>query len=418
MYTRNIRERILESLEEFRIVYVPGARQVGKSTLARKLSEEEGRQYITLDEQASRDSAASDPEGFIESFEGNVSIDEVQYVPDLVLAIKQVSDSLPPQQKGKFLLTGSTDLFSGKMVTDRLPGHMDTLTMYPLTLSEIQAGPHNIVDRIVDCDFAQQHEGGTIFSKHALCQRILYGGYPEIQGKSIRARTGWFRSYVQARIVKDFEQIYSGRGNYVSHAGALLHLLSGRCGNLLSYKNLSGELGIGDEKTKRMTLALEQMFIVHKVAGYTRNRSKRLAVTTPKIYFVDTGLACYLLGIRREDQLLASQFFGGLLENFIMLELCKNAVFSNNEVEIYHFRDNQMREVDVILEEPDGKISGVEIKAAKSIAKSDFSGLANLAKYSGSKFKQGILLYSGNRILPMKIEQYTFHAVPFSSIYT
>ena len=104
MYKRHIQKRILESLEEFRVVYVPGARQAGKSTLVRQLSEETGRQYITLDEQALRDSATSDPEGFIDAYEGeDVCIDEVQYIPDLVLAIKQVSDLLPPQQKGKFL---------------------------------------------------------------------------------------------------------------------------------------------------------------------------------------------------------------------------------------------------------------------------------------------------------------------------
>ncbi|MCY4357486.1 MAG: DUF4143 domain-containing protein [Gammaproteobacteria bacterium] len=416
MYERHIRKRILESLEEFRIVYVPGVRQSGKSTLARQLSVETGRQYISLDEQVSRISADSDPEGFIDNFKNDqVCIDEVQYVPDLVLAIKHVSDQLPSHQKGKFLLAGSTDLFAGKTVTDRLPGHMDILTMYPLTLSELEGNSNNTVDRIINFDFAQRDD--TISSKHALCQKILGGGYPEVQGKSARARTNWFKSYVQARIIKDFEQIYSGRGNYVSHAGALLDLLSGRCGNLLSYNNLSNELGIGDEKTNRMTLALEQMFIVHKVAGYIKNRSKRLAVTTPKIYFVDTGLACYLLGIRKEEQLLTSQFFGGLLENLFMIDLCKNSVFSDNEVEIYHFRDNQKREVDVVLEEPGGKISGIEIKAAKSIMKSDFSGLVNLANYSGNRFKQGILLYSGNRILPMKIDQHTFHAVPLSSLY-
>ncbi len=417
MFARHIRKRIVESLQEFRIVYVPGARQAGKSTLARQLSEETGRQYITLDEQASRDSATSDPEGFIDAFEDEeLSIDEVQYAPDLVLAIKRASDLLRPDQKGKFLLTGSTDLFAGQAITDRLPGHMDTLTMYPLTLSELEGKPHNTIDRIINSSFAKQ--GGVIASKRDLCEKILGGGYPEVQNKSVRARTSWFRSYVQARILKDFEQVYSGRGNYVTHANALLSLLSGRCGNLISYNNLSNELGIGDEKTKRMTLALEQMFIVHRVTGYIKNRSKRLAVTTPKIYFVDTGLACYLLGIRTEEQLLASQFFGGLLENFILIDLCKNAVFSNNEVEIHHFRDNQKREVDIVLEEPGGIVTGVEVKATKSISKSDFSGLATLANYSGKKFKQGILLYSGDKVLPMKIDDHTFHAVPFSSIYS
>ena len=416
MYKRHIQKRILESLEEFRVVYVPGARQAGKSTLVRQLSEETGRQYITLDEQALRDSATSDPEGFIDAYEGeDVCIDEVQYIPGLVLAIKQVSDLLPPQQKGKFLLTGSTDLFAGKEVTDRLPGHMDTLTMYPLSLTELEGKTHNIVDRILSSGFVKN--GDVLTSKQDLCEKILNGGYPEVQSKGARARTSWFRSYVQARILKDFEHVYSGRGDYIAHANALLNLLSGRCGNLLSYNNLANELGIGDEKTKNMVVALEQMFIVHRAIGYIKNRSKRLAVTTPKIHFIDTGLACYLLGIRTQEQLLASQFFGGLLENLLFIDLCKNAVFSNNEVEIYHFRDHQQKEVDIVLEEPGGMITGIEIKAAKSLSKADFSGLASLASYAGSKFKQGFLLYSGERMLPMKIDKHSFTAIPFSSLY-
>ncbi|MFT6957686.1 MAG: putative AAA+ superfamily ATPase [Halieaceae bacterium] len=416
MYERHIKKHILESLQEFRVVYIPGARQAGKSTLIRQLSEETGRQYITLDEQTSRDSAASDPEGFIDVYEGeDISIDEVQYIPDLVLAIKQVSDLLPPQQKGKFLLTGSTDLFAGKEITDRLPGHMDTLTMYPLSLTELTGKTHNIVDRIIDANFIKK--GDVITSKQDLCEKILNGGYPEVQSKSARARTSWFRSYVQARILKDFEHVYSGRGDYIAHANALLNLLSGRCGNLLSYNNLSNELGIGDEKTKNMIIALEQMFIVHRAMGYIKNRSKRLAVTTPKIHFIDTGLACYLLGIRTQEQLLASQFFGGLLENLLFIDLCKNAVFSDNEVEIYHFRDHKQTEVDIVLEEPGGMITGIEIKAAKSLSKADFTGLASLASYAGNKFKQGFLLYSGEKILPMKIDNYSFTAIPFSSLY-
>ncbi len=245
---------------------------------------------------------------------------EVQYIPDLVLAIKQVSDLLPPQQKGKFLLTGSTDLFAGKEVTDRLPGHMDTLTMYPLSLTELEGKTHNIIDRIIDSSFVKK--GDVITSKQALCEKILNGGYPEVQSKGARARSSWFRSYVQARILKDFEHVYSGRGDYITHANALLNLLSGRCGNLLSYNNLANELGIGDEKTKNMVFALEQMFIVHRATGYIKNRSKRLAVTTPKIHFIDTGLACYLLGIRTQEQLLASQFFGGLGNGVFRLRYC------------------------------------------------------------------------------------------------
>jgi hypothetical protein len=287
--------------------------------------------------------------------------------------------------------------------------------MYPLTIAETERKNDNIVDQLIG--FSLVKKATAVISKNTLCEKIITGGYPEVQSKSARARTGWFRSYIEARILKDFERIYSGRGEYIAHARALLSLLSGRCGNLLSYNNLAGELGIGDEKVKNITIALEQMFIIHRAHGYIKNRAKRLVVTAPKLHFVDTGLACHLLGIRNREQLLTSPFFGGLLENLVYLDIIKNAVFSHNEVEIYHFRSHQKKEVDFVLEEPGGLITGVEVKAAKSFSTSDFSGLAALATYAGSRFKQGFLLYTGDRILPMKINGHAFTAIPFSSLY-
>jgi uncharacterized protein len=415
MFERHIYARLLESLNAFRVVYIPGARQAGKSTLVRQIAKQRGLHYVTLDDSGARLAAETDPEGFVAEFlEGGLALDEIQYVPNLVFAIKQASDLLPPNEKGKFLLTGSSDLFAGKQVSDRLPGHMETLTLYPLSQSELSVRSRNTLDQIVEGEFASV-SGPT--TRGALCQAILAGGYPETQSMSSRARISWYRSYIDARILKDFEQVYSGRGDFVVVARALLDLLAGRCGNLLNFHNLANELRIGDEKTKKMTAAFEQMFIVHRVNGYLKNRSKRLAVTSPKSHFVDTGLACYLLGLRTREQLVTSSHFGGLLENFVLMDLCKNAVFSEHEVDITHFRDNYQREVDIVLEEPGGSIIGIEVKAAQSITKSDFKGLLALANYAGSRFSAGILLYSGDKVLPIKFGDFTFTAVPFASLY-
>jgi len=416
MIERSLKALLLESLNEFRIVYLPGPRQAGKSTLVKRLSEQTGRTYLSLDDKVLRDIAKQDPKGFIDSYEGkNITIDEIQYVPDLVYAIKQVSDQLSPKQKGKFLLTGSVDLFSSKAVTDRLPGHMDTLELYPFSLSEIDKSYSNPLDRLINSNFKANEK--SLFTKEYLCERILIGGYPEVQDRSKRIRSRWFRSYISARMLKDFDQLYDGRGDYLVHAEAMLSLLAGRSGNLMSYNNLAGEIGIGDEKSKNIIIALERMFIVKRFAGYLNNPSKRLAVTTPKLNFVDTGLACYLLGLKETEQLLRSPFFGGLLENLIVMDLYKNSIFSEEEVKIYHYRDNQKKEVDIVLEEPNGLITGIEIKASKSFSQSDFKGLISLAKYSKNKFKQGYLIYTGEHKLPVRIDDYQFWAIPFSMVY-
>ena len=154
------------------------------------------------------------------------------------------------------------------------------------------------------------------------------------------------------------------------------------------------------------------MFIVKRVPAYLKNRAKRQATRMPKLHFIDTGLACYLLGLRNEEQLLYSQYYGGLLENLIYMECCKHTQWAINEVSIYHFRDKRKNEVDIVLEQANGNIIGVEIKASSTVGINDFKGLSKLAEFAADKFSHGVVFYSGANILPFHQGENKFYALP------
>ncbi len=411
MYTRHLLPLIRELLADFRIVYLTGPRQAGKTTLARSVAGEVGMRYITLDDPAVLDSIRSDPHGFVRSLDAaRVVLDEFQYAPELIPAIKEASDRLMPQEKGKFLLTGSADIFRSAKAQEALPGHMARLELYPLSISEIASQRLNLVDFLIRGDF---HTSPAPFpSRDEIAGKILEGGYPEVQKRSSRARTIWFRSYVEGRLFKDFETLYAARGDYHSKLRALTPYLAGLSANLLKYSNIANDLEIDDRLTKSYVEILELLFIVKRLPGYLKNRAKRAATRMPKLHYIDTGLACHLLGLRSEHQLLQSGYYGALFENLLCMEVFKHATWAAEQAEIYHFRDRRKREVDIVLEHSGSRVIGIEVKASASVSANDFKNLANLAEFAGSDFDRGILFYTGERVLPFRFARRTFHALP------
>lgn len=162
---------------------------------------------------------------------------------------------------------------------------------------------------------------------------------------------------------------------------------------------------------------LELMFIIRRVPAWIKNRAKRQATQMPKLHFIDTGLASNLLGLRTPEQLVSSQFYGGLLETLVYMECCKQSTWADNDASFYHFRDAQKNEVDLVLEQNDGKIIGLEIKASASVSVHDFKGLKALADYAGDKFRYGVLFYTGKDILPFTQGENAFYALPVGLLF-
>jgi uncharacterized protein len=405
MYTRNLAPLITELLNEFRVVYLTGPRQAGKTTLVRAIADKSGMQYLTLDQQAVLESATHDPHGFIQSLAPQkMALDEFQYAPQLIPAIKAASDELPPDARGRFLLTGSADIFRSARVQEALPGHMARLELYPLAISEITGQSRNLIDYLIAGDFHAQSV--PPLNRAQLAQWILTGGYPEVQGKSPRARQIWFKSYMEGRLFKDFESLYAARGDYHSRVQALAPYLAGLSGNLVKYASIANEV------VKTYIEILELMFIVRRVPVWLKNRAKRQTTGMPKLHYIDTGLACHLLGLRTPEQLFGSQFYGGLLETLLYMECCKQAGWAQEDIALHHFRDNRRHEVDLVLELPNGDIIGIEIKASATVNMQDFKGLNKLAEYAGKKFRHGVLLYTGRELLPFTQGAHKLHALP------
>lgn len=408
---RHIKVRLVELLQDFRIVYLTGPRQAGKSTLVREIAKEQGMEYYTLDDAALAASAESDPHGLLAALPKPLVLDEFQMAPNLIGAIKMVSDNAAGQ-KGIFLLTGSADIFRSAQVQESLPGHMARLELYPLAQTERHGGESNAIDRLMEGRFEQTQL--KPLDRRELGELLLEGGYPEAISKSTRSRSIWFASYIEGRLLKDFEIMHNVKGDYHTKLSALIRNLAGMTGNLIKYANIANDLAQDDKTVKRYMEILELMFIIRRLPPYVRNSAKRAVVGMPKLHFIDTGLACHLLGQKSAETLHTLQFFGGLVENLVYGELLKHATWAEEEVSFYHFRDTARHELDLVIERGDGKVVGVEIKASMTVKPEDFSGLASFADYAGGKFLRGVLFYSGDKVLPFRINDYVFHALPIA----
>ncbi len=412
-FKRHIKARIIDLLNDFRIVYLTGPRQAGKSTLVKEIANEQGMGYYTLDDAALAASAGSDPHGLLASLPKPLVLDEFQMAPQLIGAIKMVSDNANGQ-KGIFLLTGSSDIFRSAQVQEALPGHMARIELYPLSHAERHEAHANAIDWLISGTF--EHAMLKPLDRKELGDLLMEGGYPEAIAKSPRSRSIWFASYIEGRLLKDFATMHHAKGDYHTKLSALIRNLAGMTGNLIKYANIANDLSQDDKTVKRYMEILELMFIIRRIHPYMRNSAKRSVVGMPKLHFVDTGLACHLLGLKRADTLHTSQFFGGLVENFVFCELLKHATWSEEDVNFYHYRDTARHELDLVIERSDGTVVGVEVKASMTVKPEDFSGLSIFAGYAKDKFLHGVLFYSGDKVLPFRINETIFHAVPISSL--
>ncbi|HEV3071132.1 MAG TPA: ATP-binding protein [Solirubrobacteraceae bacterium] len=385
---------MLESLSESRATALLGARQVGKSTLAQDLSRDEyPARYISLDDEAILNTALTDPRGFVADISGRAVIDEIQRAPRLLLAIKERLDR--DQTRGQFLLTGSANLLTLPTVADALPGRVEYVNLWPLSQGEMRGVPEKFIDTLFQGLFPEVT--GAPAGRLAVASLLTKGGYPELVGRSARGRSRFFSSYVASITGRDVSDIASLRN--VENVERLLHLIAARSGALANFRGMASELGLDANTVRSHTKVLEDLFLIRRLKPWLANLGAR-HVKTPKLYVVDCGLLAFL--VRANERRIAQDgaLLGMILESFVAMELLRQCDWAHELVSLFHYRDKEQREVDIVLESDGGEVVGVEVKASATPSRRDFAGLRYLRDKLGTRFKAGVVLYTGSDTLP------------------
>jgi uncharacterized protein len=395
LIARHAQSAVNAALADTRVVIVLGARQVGKSTLLEQVaaSEHANRELITLDDQAIRSAATLDPAGFIASLTTPVAIDEIQRVPELMTEIKLRVDR--DKSPGQFALTGSANLLEMKQVKDSLAGRAEYLRLHPFSQGELRSDRESFIPRLATGDFPRISNAPV--GRQAYAEMLATGGYPEAQGRTSGRRQRFFESYVEGILERDLASL----GDVADRAvvGRLLRAIGATSASELNIDRLSASLGTPATTIRRHLELLETLFLIRRVPAWSSNLLVR-TIKRPKIHITDTGLLASLVGAD-ERRIEKDLNLGGMFyETFAAVELDRQISWLDDRPQLFHFRDREQREVDIVLEHRDGSVSGVEVKASATVRAQDFRGLRHLKDKLGDRFKAGALLYAGANTVP------------------
>jgi predicted AAA+ superfamily ATPase len=375
------------------VVLINGARQAGKSTLTRLATASLDHAVVRLlDDPATLLAAQDDPTSFVEH-RGLMVIDEIQLAPELLSPIKVQVDLDP--RPGQYLLTGSSRILALRTLPDALPGRMEIIELWPFSQGEIDGQPDGFIDFAFRYGPRVEHQ--SELRKKDYLERAVVGGFPEAVHRTDRRRAAFFDSYLTTLIERDVLQLATieRRGDLMK----LLSLLAGRIGNLLVPATIAGQSGIPRTTLVRYLELLGSVFLIKSVPAWSTNVTQR-AVGTPKVAFVDTGIACHLLGQDPGRLGEPGGAAGPVLENFVVMELARQLTWSQQRATLSHYRTKDGAEVDAVIETPDGRVVAVEVKAGSSIRSEDLTGLRGLATALGDQLVAGYVLYTGQQTLP------------------
>lgn len=392
---RNVLDILRETLSDTPITVIQGARQVGKSTLARQVVDELGGALVSLDDAVALEAARVDPDGFLESTRGGLlAIDEIQRVPELVRALKASVDT--DRRPGRYLVTGSADLLDVPGVSDSLAGRAETVQLYGLSQGELSGHSEDFVTAVLDRgeDWLRAYESRR--TREEYLDIVTAGGYPEALRRSGRARDRWFDNYLERIVRRDAAEV--GRLQHLDRLATLLRLVAANNAGELVQAHLARDAGIPETSLAPYVRLLEQLYLVRRVPAWHSNLTKRV-VSRPKIAMLDSGLAAHLAGQSPDTLTTAAgqKHVGGLLEGFVTSELHKQRTWSASRFRIHHFRDRDGAEVDLMVETVQGEFIGIEVKAAKTVRDGDLAGLRLVRDRSGAEFRAGLVLHMGER---------------------
>jgi len=366
------------------VVLLRGARRTGKTTLAKQIARTaHPAQYLTLNDDSVLAAARNDPAAFFERLQSPVVLDDVQCAPDLLPAILAEVERHP--RPGRFLLVASTNVLLLPQLSKSLAGQIEILTLHPFSQGEIESVHENFIDALF-ADTLSPAGGDDLIA------RILHGGYPSaLERPDAESRRAWFDSYVTS-VLGDIRGL--SHIDALSSLPRLLALTAARTAGLLNFMDLARGSGIPQTTVKRYFALLETTSLARLLPAWASNLNSRL-IKAPKLYVNDTGLAACLLNLDEKRLERDAVLKAALLENFVAMELEKQAGWSPACPKLFHFRTAAGQKVDFVLENEEG-IVGIEVKAGATVAERDFHGLCALAELAGPRFRNGVLLHAGS----------------------
>ncbi len=359
MYIKRHMERVLEQITtQYPVLLVTGPRQVGKTTMLEHLAQKggQGRETVTLDDLTVRELAKTDPKMFFQLHKPPLLIDEVQYAPELFPYIKMMVDER--RQPGDFWLTGSQLFSMMEGVQESLAGRVALLQLSPLSYGEISEDDNALPFRLELSALTERQKQRTILDTPTVFQRIFTGGMPALVSGKYASASIFYSGYISTYLDRDVRRLSAGINdlkflNFMRSTAA-------RAGQQVNYKGIADDAEIDQATAKNWLHILEALGIVFLLRPYSNNVLKR-TVSTPKLYFYDTGLVCYLTRWSSPETAMSGAMSGALLENYTVAEIVKSYQNAGQEPYLYYYRDKDAREIDLLLEQ-DGKLFPIEIK--------------------------------------------------------
>lgn len=352
---RNLEKVVLEVTKEYPVVLVTGPRQVGKTTMLQKLMEGTDRNYVSLDDLNERNLAKTDPEMFLQLHKPPILIDEVQYAPELFVYIKIHVDKY--HNAGDFWLTGSQVFKRMSGIQESLAGRVAVLSLTSLSQAEICGGEMQPFTLDIE-ELSARRKERTEADTGVIFDRIFRGSMPAIVSEKNSNSQIFYSSYLTTYIERDVRELSDAIDSL-----KFLHFITAvaaRCGQILNIAEIARDADINQKQAKNWLGVLETLGLIFYLHPYSNNMLKRL-VKTPKLYFYDTGLVCYLTKWSSAETLQSGAMNGAILENYVVAEIRKTYLNCGKDPYMYYYRDKDAREIDIILEH-DGVLNPIEIK--------------------------------------------------------
>ena len=378
MYTRTILKEIRALAKEFRIITVLGPRQAGKTTLCRMAFPQY--QYLSLEDPDTRVYASEDPRGFLNQYRINTILDEVQRVPQLLSYIQTIVDE--DNLKAQFVLTGSHQLELGAAIAQSLAGRTALLTLLPLSMNELNQGATADIEEL-----------------NAL---LLDGFMPGKHADKI-GTARFYRAYFQTYIERDVRLLINLKDT--AKFEKFVRLCAGRVGQLLNQASLANDVGVSANTIADWISVLEASFIIYRLQPYYENLGKRL-IKSSKLYFVDTGLAAWLMGIETSTQMQRDPLRGNLFENLIVIETLKSKLNQGKDPRLFFYRDSHGNEVDLVIQNGNN-LTPIEIKSSQTWHSSFLKGITYFNNLLGDRAEKGMVIYGGDTI--RETDNYCLH---------